>query len=146
MWDLAFNATNCQVMHFARENPKLVMNGCTLGETTQERDLGVIIDKDLKFHVYTAAAVKKANQLLGIIKRSYCTRDADTVSTLYKVMVRPLLEYGNVIWGPHYRMDMKSRISSKKGHKADTGAARNDLPRAVEGIETSIFSLSSSSG
>ena len=84
------------------------MNGCTLEVTTQERDFGVIIDNELKFHVHTAAAVKKANQVLGIIKRSYCTRDADTVSILYKVMVRPLLEYGNVIWGPHYRMDMKS--------------------------------------
>ena len=110
VWDLPFNATKCKVMHFGRGNPHLVytMNGCTLEVTTQERDLGVIIDNELKFHVHTAAAVKKANQVLGIIKRSYCTRNADTVSTLYKVMVRPLPEYGNVIWGPHYRMDMKS--------------------------------------
>ena len=110
VWDLPFNATKCKVMHFGRGNPHLVytMNGCTLKVTTQDRDLGVIIDNELKFHVHTAAAVKKANQVLGIFKRSYCTRNADTVSTLYKVMVRPLFEYGNVIWGPHYRMDMKS--------------------------------------
>ena len=24
---------------------------------------------------------------------------------LYKSMVRPILEYGNVIWGPHYTLD-----------------------------------------
>ena len=26
---------------------------------------------------------------------------------LYKSMVRPILEYGNIIWGPHYLMDQK---------------------------------------
>ena len=97
-------------MHFGRRNPQnsFTMNGHTLESTTQEKDLGVIIDDTLKFHVHTAAAAKKANQVLGIIKKSHVTRDADTISTLYKAMVRSLLEYGNVIWGPHYRMDMKT--------------------------------------
>ena len=26
---------------------------------------------------------------------------------LYKSMVRPMLEYGNIIWGPHYLMDQR---------------------------------------
>ena len=98
------------MMHFGGRNLQnsFTMNGHTLESTTQEKDLGVIIDDTLKFHVYTAAAAKKANQVLGIIKKSYVTRDADTISTLYKAMVRSLLEYGNVIWGPHYCMDMKT--------------------------------------
>ena len=97
-WQLPFNATKCKVMHFGRRNPQnsFTMNGHTLESTTQEKDLGVIIDDTLKFHVHTAAAAKKANQVLGIIKKSYVTRDADTISTLYKAMVRSLLEYGNV--------------------------------------------------
>ena len=109
-WQLPFNETKCKVMHFGRGNPQhsYTMNGHMLESTTQEKDLGVIIDDTLKFHVHTAAAAKKANQVLGIIKKSYSARDADTISTLYKAMVRPLLEYGNVIWGPHYRMDMKT--------------------------------------
>ena len=84
VWDLPFNATKCKVMHFGRGNPHLVytMNGCTLEVTTQERDLGVIIDNELKFHVHTAAAVKKANQVLCIIKRSYCTRNADCLNNI----------------------------------------------------------------
>lgn len=36
----------------------------------EERDLKVIIDKDLKFHKLTTAAVKKANRALGLIKKS----------------------------------------------------------------------------
>ena len=74
-----------------------------LEETDVEKDLGVLIDKNLKFHEHTAAATKKANQILGIIKRSYTSRDLKTISTLYKAMVRPHLEYGSVIWGSFYR-------------------------------------------
>ena len=76
-----------------------------LEESGEERDLGVIIDELLKFHRYAAAAVKKANTVLGIIKKSFITLDTQTLPLLYKSMVRPHLEYGNVIWGPHYKGD-----------------------------------------
>ena len=108
-WQLPFNAPKCKVMHFGKNNPRRPyrMNGHTLEITDQEKDLGVMIDEELKFHVHTAAAAKKGNQMLGIIKKSYCTRDAKTMTSLYTAMVRPLLEYGNAIWGPHYKTDIK---------------------------------------
>ena len=97
-------------MHFGRVNPHqdYQMSCHTLEAIDQEKDLGVIIDDTLKFHGHTAAALKKGNQMLDVIKKAYCTRDALTIPILYKAMVRPLLEYGNVIWGPHYKMDMRS--------------------------------------
>ena len=67
-----------------------------------------MIDPTLKFHVHASAATKKANQILGVVKKTYTTRDATSISTLYKSMVRPHLEYGNVIWGPFYVGDAKS--------------------------------------
>ena len=43
--------------------------------------------------------------MLGIIKKSFATLDKVTLPLLYKSMVRPHLEYGNVIWGPIYKGD-----------------------------------------
>ena len=60
----------------------------------------------MKFHTHTTTATKKANQVLGLIKRSYVTRDESTIRTLYKSLARPHLEYGNQIWGPFYKLDM----------------------------------------
>ena len=104
-WQLPFNASKCKVMHFGYRNPNhsYHLNDHLLESTHSEKDLGVNIDDSLKFHVHTAAASKKANQILGAIKKSYHTRDASTISSLYKAMVRPHLEYGNVIWGPFYQ-------------------------------------------
>ena len=51
-------------------NPEhYVLNGHVLEKSEQEKDPGVIIDSSLKFHAHTAAAVKKANQVLGLIKK-----------------------------------------------------------------------------
>ena len=68
---------------------------------TQEKDLGVIFDQHLSFETHIQAAINKANKVLGIIKRTFTHMDSDTFLRLYKTMVRPHLEYGNAVWGPH---------------------------------------------
>ena len=97
-------------MPFGHNNPKrkYTLNGQELETTQAEKDLGVMVDDNLRFNIHTAYAVKKANQMLGVIKRSYVTRDAITIPSLYKSMVRTHLEYGNAIWGPCYAGDLKS--------------------------------------
>ena len=66
-----------------------------------EKDLGIIIDNELKFHVQASAAVKKANQILGLIKRTIATKNEKTIPLLYMSLVRPHLEYANVVGGIH---------------------------------------------
>ena len=61
-----------------------------------------MVDNKMNFRVHLATATKKANHMLGVIKRTYKTDDANTMATLYKAMVRHYLEYGNAIWGPCY--------------------------------------------
>ena len=39
--------------------------------TTQERDLGVVFDNELKFNEHIALKVKKANQAVGMIKKYF---------------------------------------------------------------------------
>ena len=108
IWQLPFNASKCKVMHLGTRNKRdqYVIYDRVLEETRIQKDLGIIIDDSLKFHVQAAAASKKANQILGLLKKAFKTRDAKTIIALYKSMVRPHLEYGNAIWGPFYQMDI----------------------------------------
>ena len=84
------------------------MNERPLENVKEEKDLGVIMDNRLKFHTHASASVKKANKVLGLIKHSFAALDETTLPLLYTSMVRPHLEYGNVIWGPHFKEDMKA--------------------------------------
>ena len=63
------------------------------------------IDEDLKFRRQAAYAVSKANQILGAIRRAFVHMDAKTLPLLYKSLVRPHLEYANIIWGPFNKAD-----------------------------------------
>ena len=97
-----FNETKCKCMHFGCRNPKFTyaMNYHFLESTNEEKNIGFIADDSLKFHRHAAAAVKKANSALGVIKKNCTTLDTTTLPLL---MVRPHLEYENVIWGPYYK-------------------------------------------
>ena len=77
-----------------------------LKQVNEEKDLGIVIDKDLKFRQQAAIAIKKANMHLGIIKRSFLCLDELVMPMLFKSLVRPHLEYGNIIWGPFNKEDI----------------------------------------
>ena len=81
------------------------MNGVNrpLQKCEEEKDLGVIFDKDLSFDTHVQKCIKKANQMIGLIKRTFSYFNKDTFLKIYKAMVRPYLEYGNVIWYPRLK-------------------------------------------
>jgi len=108
-WQLPFNVTKCKALHIGSCNPcrRYKMNGKQLTHINEEKDLGVIVDSDLKFHKQTAASVKKANRSLGLIKKSFALLNRSTLPPLYTSLVRSHLEYANVIWGPFYKEDAK---------------------------------------
>ena len=105
-WQLYFNTGKCKRMHIGRTNGKqeytmTIDNKETIiEECTEEKDLGIIIDNELKFDRHIQEAVKKASKVLGMIKRNFIYIDKETLLLLYKGLIRPTLEYGNVIWAP----------------------------------------------
>ena len=106
-WQLPFNTQKCKVMHLGSKNlaHEYTMNGVTLQCVNNEKDLGVVIDDGLNFHLHTAQAVAKSFKMLGAIRRSFEKLDEETVPLLFKSVIRPILEYGNCVWGPMYRGD-----------------------------------------
>ena len=44
--------------------------------------------------------VKKANNIMGLIRRTFVHLDEGTFSKLFKALVRPHLEYANTAWYP----------------------------------------------
>ena len=41
--------------------------------------------------------------MIGIVKRTFTFLHKDIFNNLYKALVRPHLEYGNVIWSPYLK-------------------------------------------
>ena len=81
------------------------MSSTSLEPTTDEKYLGVTIDQDLKFHLHVSKAVNKASRMLGLVRATFTCLDELTLPKLFTTVVRPHLEYGNVIWSPRFRRD-----------------------------------------
>ena len=75
---------------------------------SEEKDLGVTFQQDLKFGSYIAEKVNKANSTLSLIVRTFDYIEKDPFILLYKSLVRPHVEYGNTIWYPFLRKDIES--------------------------------------
>jgi hypothetical protein len=107
-WQMSFNVEKCKVMHFGINNARVEyrMKERKLAETTEEKDLGVIVSNDLKVGKQCEKAAKKGNQILGLIKRTIISREKKVILNLYKTLVRPHLEYCIQAWRPHLVKDM----------------------------------------
>ena len=103
-WQLNFNANKCKVIHFGQTTHSYggyYLNRILLDSVDCYKDFGILFDTGLKFHQHSSEAAMKANRVLACMKRGFINLNESVLLRLYKSMVRLILEYGNIIWGPH---------------------------------------------
>ena len=95
---MKLNEEKCRVMHFRKSNPKTnynmtdySANELIIEETRLERDYGVIVANDLKWSGHVDRMVRKANRILGMLKKTFERRDPGLLKDLYVSLVRPHL-------------------------------------------------------
>jgi len=84
-------------------------------KSIKERDLGVTVENSGKYSEQCVMSVKKANAMLGMIKRNIHFKSKEVIVKLYKSLVRPRLEYCIQAWNPHLRrdIDMLERVQKR---------------------------------
>ena len=111
-WQLGFNGEKCVMLHLGKNNPNhkyTIMqdnNIIDLKVTTCEKDLGVFIDPLLTYNDHMTKQVKKARGVAAMIFKSIISRSSDILIPLFTALVRPNIEYANVIWSPYKKKDI----------------------------------------
>ncbi|XP_065681547.1 uncharacterized protein LOC136095197 [Hydra vulgaris] len=121
-WLMELNVAKCKVMHFGHGNINhdYVMNdgntSLIIAATDIERDLGIFLSNDLKWNQHIQVATRRANMILGLLKKTFRSRDIRLWGKLYTTYVRPHLEFAVPVWCPYLKSDIKE--IEKIQHKA----------------------------
>jgi hypothetical protein len=101
-WDLPISIPKTSVLHLGSNNPRntyRILND-PIVESTIVRDLGLFVDEKLAFEFHVDNKVLKANILCKNILRSFQFHDPSKYIDLYRIYVRPILEYCSEVYCP----------------------------------------------
>ena len=73
-WLIKFNLEKCHILTFGK--PKSFAYRLWNHILQMEKDLGVLVDSNLSFENHMATKISKANQIVGLIRRSFAFLDA----------------------------------------------------------------------
>ena len=83
----------------------------------KEKDLGIHVTRDLKSEEQCTQSARKAQAVLGMVKRHFKELDKEDFMVIYKAYIRPHLEYCVQAWSPHLIKDRLPRTNSETGDK-----------------------------
>ena len=98
-----------------------VSENISISPSQSVKDLGVNITRDLSWNVHIDITTKKASRISRWILHVFYTRDPVTMITLFKTLVRPILEYCPEIWNPY---KVKDIVSIEKVQRTFTSKIR----------------------
>jgi len=97
------------VMHFGHNNPRhqYTIDGAVITTSDCSKDLGVDINIKCTPRDHVTAVAKKANCVLGQLRRVTVCRSKEMVMKTYKIYVRPILESAVQVWSPWLSCDIE---------------------------------------
>ena len=104
-WGMEFHPKKCNVLSCTRARNPFIFNytlkGHTLAYETSSKYLGVDLAANLSWNTHIDRITKKANNMLGFLRRNLQTPNRQTKSNAFKTLVRPHVEYCSTVWNPH---------------------------------------------
>ena len=129
-WLVTINPTKTECMTFSakrtkQQHPDLFYDGKKIHEVSHHTHLGVTLSINLSWREHISNIYEKASKRLNVLKGIKYQVGRDTLRALYKSLVRPLMEYADVVWNgcSHTESELLDSFQYETG-KIVTGAMK----------------------
>ena len=100
-WLPTFHPKKCHIMTLGKfyniaHTEKYTLHRQELEHVFEQKNLGVIVDAELKIDGHISVKVKKASKIAGLIRITFSYLDGPLFKKLLPTFVKPHLEYGQV--------------------------------------------------
>ena len=130
-WLVTFNPSKTVFLQVSRKTnpapkPVLEMNGTAIKEVPSHKHLGLTFNQTFTWSDHTSQVVQKASKCIGLLQRISRDVPRKCLETLYKAMILPIMEYGDIIYDGSADIHLK-RLENiqRKAAISCTGAYRH---------------------
>ena len=74
--------------------------GILIEDKEKVKDLGIVVDVNLKYRTQMDNALNKANKKASWVFRTFTTRNVGFLKKLWKSAIQCHLDYGSILWAP----------------------------------------------
>ena len=103
------------------------------------KDLGVTLSSNATFKTHINQIIESAKNMASWILRTFKTREKIAMLTLYKSLVRPILEYASALWSPISKGEIQRLEQIQQSFLRKIKGVDKDYPKALK--QLNLYSL-----
>ena len=119
-WKMSFNpdpSKQAQEILFSNKTTKknhlnIILNGNTIQNSTNQKHLGLILDKKLNFNDHIISILTTVNKLIITLRKIYHCIPRDSLVIIYKSFIKIYLDYVDIIFDKSSNATFSNQIES----------------------------------
>lgn len=106
---MEFNDKKCAVLHMGRKNEMFdyTMGGSDLLSSESEKDLGVLVQRNLKFVQHVRKVAQTCHSIISQVNRSFAIKDVGVMMNIYSTYILPHLDFASPVWNPAHKQEIE---------------------------------------
>ena len=107
-----------------QSHPNIRLNNIQVERASYVNHLGILLDEKLNFKQHTDSVILKINKGISVLKKLRYSLPQKSLLTIYKAFLRPLVDYGDIIYDQPQNESFCNKLESVqyKAALAITGA------------------------